>query len=207
MPIRREDKEFIQALSVLGAVFGAVLGVVLTMHFSDRAHETYNEQTEDTQTQAALAKLKTTVVNPNNPIADENILDQVEKHFEETPTPKPATTKESFWVRLSRISLLGLCTGACVTGAIAGYSSLWVIGWVGSFIVLYTIRLLYLMIRVAAPNSAAARVTGNINKQVNCTGQFQRDDGRVLPVIVKLFFLLLVVLGILSAVVWHLTAI
>jgi len=206
MPIRREDKEFIQALSVLGAVFGAVLGIVLVMHFSDRAHETYTEQTEYTQTQAALAKLKTTVVNPNNPIADENVLDQVEKHFEQTPMPEPVA-KKSFWLQLSHVSLLGLCTGACVAGAIAGYSSLWFTGWVGSFIMVYTIRLLYLIIRVSAPNSSAARVSANINKQVNAEeGPFQRDDGRVLPVIVKLFFLLLVMLGILSAVVWHLTA-
>ena len=204
MPIRREDKEFIQALSVLGAIFGACIGIIAVMHFSDRAHETYSEQTEYTQTQAALTKLKATVVNPNNPIADENVLDQVEKHLEQTPAPAPEV-KKSFWVDLSRVGYLGLCTGACAVGAIAGYGSLWLFGWTGSLIVLYTIRLLYLMIRAAAPNAVVVKKSGKPITQGG--GAYQRDDGRILPVLVKLFFLLLVILGILSAVVWHMTAI
>jgi hypothetical protein len=57
MPIRREDKEFIQALSLLGALFGACIGVFAVMHLSDRARETHTAQTEYTQTQAALLKL------------------------------------------------------------------------------------------------------------------------------------------------------
>ena len=207
MPIRREDKEFIQALSVLGAIFGACIGIILVMHFHDSAHETYTEQTEYTQTQAALTKLKTTVVNPSNPIADENVLDQVEKHLEQTPTQEPVVEK-SFWVRISRVNYLGLCAGACIAGAITGYSSLLIVGWIGSFIVLYTIRLLYLMIRVAAPNAAAVRQTHGQSPSGNSMpGAYHRDDGRILPVLVKLFFLLIVILGILSAVVWHMTAI
>jgi hypothetical protein len=207
IPIRREDKEFIQALCVLGAIFGACLGVILVMHFSDRAHETHTQQTEYTQTQAALVKLQTTVVNPSNPIANENVLDQVQKQLKETPAPAPVVEK-NFWVRISRVNYLGLCTGACIVGAVAGYSSLWLVGWVGTIIVLYTIRLLYLMIRVTVPNTSAAKRSMNAMGQNNPPASaYQRDDGRILPVLVKLFFLLLVILGILSGVVWHLTQI
>jgi cytosine/uracil/thiamine/allantoin permease len=34
MPIRREDKEFIQALSLFGALLGACIGVFAVVHFS-----------------------------------------------------------------------------------------------------------------------------------------------------------------------------
>lgn len=206
MPIRREDREFIQALSLIGAVFGACIGVFLVMHLSERARQTYAEQSEYTQTQAALVKLKSTVVNPGNPIADENVLNQVQKHIEQTPDVEPVA-KQNFWVQNSRIGHIALCTGGCIAGAVIGFSSVWLSGWIGAFTVLYTIRLLYKAIRSVAPNSVAAKCTAySVQPENNTAGYYQRDDGRILPVLVKLFFLLVVILAILSAVVWHLTA-
>ena len=96
MPIRREDKEFIQALSLFGALLGACIGVFAVVHFSNQAREQHFEQNEYQQTHAALLKLSSTVVNPDNPIADENVLNQVQQQIEQTPAPKTVPEK-SFW--------------------------------------------------------------------------------------------------------------
>ena len=203
MPIRHEDKEFIQALSLLGALFGACIGVFSVIHLSDRARETHTEQTEYTQTQAALLKLKTTVVNPSNPISNENVLSQVQQHIPERSAPE-ATAQKSFWLRIPRWGYIGLCGGGCIVGAIAGYSSIWLIGCVGSFFVLYLIRGMYKVIGKVAPNSTTA---GKPQANSEYATQYQRNEERMLPTLVKLFFLLAFVLAILAAAVWHLTAI
>lgn len=206
MPIRREDKEFIQALSLLGALFGACIGVFTVMHLSDRARETQTAQTEYTQTQAALLKLKTTVVNPSNPIANENVLSQVEQHVPQGPVPE-TTSQENFWLRVPRWGYIGLCGGGGVAGAIAGFGSTWLIGWIGSYFVLYLIRALYRAIGKVAPNAPAVRNTASGGSAQTYTGQFQRNEERILPTLVKLFCLLVFILAILAAVVWKLTAI
>jgi hypothetical protein len=206
MPIRREDKEFIQALSLLGAVFGACIGLIVVMHFSDQAHESHYEQTEYVQTQAALLKLQTTVVNPNNPIADEHVLSQVQKQMDQTPAPEPVV-KKNFWVRMSRFGFATLCTGGCVIGAVTGYSSVWLIGWIGSLLVLYSIRLLYLMIRSVAPGVIAAKSEVAAGQLPGNNTGAKRDDGRILPTLIKLIFLLAFTLSIIAAIAWHLTKI
>jgi len=206
MPIRREDKEFIQALSLLGALFGACMGVFTVMHLSDRARETQTAQTEYTQTQAALLKLKTTVVNPSNPISDEKVLDQVQQHVPLGPAPEVSPEK-SFWLGLPRWGYIGLCGGGGVAGAFAGFSSIWLTGWIGSYFVVYLIRGMYRTIGKVAPNAAAVRNTRAGGNTQSYTGQYQRNEERILPTLVKLFFLLIFVLSILAAVVWKLTAI
>ncbi|MHC4883372.1 MAG: hypothetical protein ACYTCV_12385 [Planctomycetota bacterium] len=205
MPIRREDKEFIQALSLLGALCGAFIGFFSVIHLSDRARETHTEQTEYTQTQAALLKLKTTIVNPSNPISNENVLSQVQQHIPPGPAPEVAPRK-SFWLRLPRWGYIGLCGGGGIAGAIGGYCSIWLVGWVGTIFVLYLIRGMYKAIGKVAPNATAVKNSPAGSTQ-SYTGQYQRNEERILPTLVKLFFLIAFILSILAAVVWHLTAI
>jgi hypothetical protein len=205
MPIRREDKEFIQSLSLLGALFGACIGVFAVIHLSDRARETHTEQTEYTQTQAALLKLKTAVVNPSNPISDENVLSQIQQHVPQGPAPA-ADPQQNFWLRIPRWGYIGLCGGGGIAGAVGGYGSIWLVGWVGSIFVLYLIRAMYRTIGKVAPNAPAVRNTGGGAGTQSYTGQYQRNEERILPTLVKLFFLLAFVLSILAAVVWKLTA-
>jgi len=203
MPIRREDKEFIQALSLFGALLGACLGVFLVMHVSNRAQQQHVEKNEYQQTQAALLKLSSTVVNPANPIADENVLDQVQQHIEHTSAPE-AMAEDSFWTRVPRWGYLGICGGGGILGAIGGYYGTWITGWAGTVFICYFIRLLYRIIRKVAPDYAAKINLKPVSQQ---HGQMQREDGRILPTLVKLFFLMLFLLAILAAIVWQLTAI
>lgn len=206
MPIRREDKEFIQALSLFGALLGACLGVFVIVHVSNQAQQQHIEQNEYQQTQAALQKLSSTVVNPDNPIADENVLDQVQQQMQQTPAPE-AVPEKSFWTRVPHWGYLGICGGGGIAGAIGGYYGTWATGWCGTVFIYYLIRFLYRGVRRVAPNYAAKINLQPVSKEGNGhQPQIQREDGRILPTMVKLFFLLLFILAILAAVVWHLTA-
>jgi hypothetical protein len=205
MPIRREDKEFIQALSLFGALLGACIGVFLVVHVSNQAREQHFEQNEYEQNNAALLKLSSTVVDPGNPIADENVLTQVQQQIDQTPAPKTVPEK-SFLTGIPRWGYLGICGGSGILGALGGYYGTWITGWCGTIFICYLIRILYGIIRRTAPNYA---VKINLQPVSGQQGQLQvqREDGRMLPTMVKLFALLLFVLGTLAAVVWHLTAI
>jgi hypothetical protein len=206
MPIRHEDKEFIQSLSLFGALFGACLGVFAVIHLSDRAHKTYAQQTQEHQEQAALLKLSNTLLKPDiEPIVDKEVLAQVQEQLPQQEVE--SVPVESFWLGLPRWGYWGLCAGGCIAGVFAGYGSVWLTGWVGSIFVYYFIRLLYTSIRKTAPTFyAAQRTQGNIQNSSSYGVTYQRDDTRILPTLVKLFFLLLFVLCILAAVVWHVTA-
>ena len=207
MPIRREDKEFIQALSLFGALLGACIGVFVVVHISNQAREQHVEQNEYQQTHAALLKLSSTVVNPGNPIADENVLTQVQQQIDQTPTPETAPEK-SFWTGIPRWGYLGICGGSGILGALGGYYGTWATGWCGTIFICYLIRFLYRIIRRVAPNYAVGINLQPVSgEDTGSHFQVQREDGRMLPTMVKLFALLLFVLGILAAVVWHLTAI
>ena len=205
MPIRREDKEFIQALSLFGALLGACIGVFVVVHISNHAREQHFEQNEYEQNNAALLKLSSTVVDPGNPIADENVLTQVQQQIDQTPAPKTVPEK-SFWTGIPRWGYLGICGGSGILGALGGYYGTWITGWCGTIFICYLIRILYGIVRRTAPNYA---VKINLQPVSGQQGQLQvqREDGRMLPTMVKLFALLLFVLGILAAGVWHLTAI
>lgn len=207
MPIRREDKEFIQALSLFGALLGACIGVFAIVHISNQAQEQHVQQNEYQQTHAALLKLSSTVVNPGNPIADENVRTQVQQQIDQTPPPT-AVPEKSFWAGIPRWGFLGICGGCGVMGALSGYYGTWLTGWAGTVFICYLIRFLYKIIRKVAPDYAAKIHLQPVPVQ-NSQGHIQvpREDGRMLPTVVKLFALLLFVLGILAAVMWHLTAI
>lgn len=207
MPIRREDKEFIQSLSLLGAILGACLGVIFVMHQSRSAHQEFEAVTEYHQTHAALLKLSQTVVNPNNPITDDNVMHQLQEQFEQTPQPD-GPAKKGFWVELPQWGFIGLCMSGCILGAVGGYSTVMATGWIGTVIILYVIRLIYLCIRKTAPQYAASihlQSKSQTNSQQK-TSPIERDNSRILPTLVKLTFFIALVLMILGAVVWHITA-
>ena len=207
MPVRREDKEFIQALSLFGALLGACIGVFAVVHISNQAQEQHTEQNEYEQTHAALLKLSSTVVNPGNPIADENVLHQVHEQIQRTPVPK-VDSEEGFWTQIPRWGYWGICGGSGVVGALSGYYGTWITGWCGTIFIYYFIRFLYRILRKIAPNYAARiHLQPIITQDEQGHFQMQREDGRLLPTLVKLFALLLFLLAVLAAVVWHLTAI
>jgi hypothetical protein len=206
MSIRREDKELIHNLAVLGALLGACLAVFATVHLSNRAHQQHQRHSEYQQTHAALAKLSCPKGVPGELVVDQTIIKQMQEQIEQEQ-PEVIDTHQSFWLRIPRWGFIGICGASCIAGAIAGFGTIWLTGWGGSIFVYYFIRLLYKVIRKIAPNSVAAKSLAGNQTQTTfsqfTTMQIQRDDNRILPVVIKLIFLLLLVLGVLGVVVWH----
>jgi ABC-type branched-subunit amino acid transport system permease subunit len=202
MSIRREDKEFIQSLSILGALLGTCIGAFMVMHLSDRAHRRYAEESEQQQTHAALLKLSTAAVTPNNPIANKDVLEQVQQHI--SPDSQQAGPEKGFWLTLPRWKLWILSGGGGLAGAFSGFTAIRLTGMLGSLLIYHFLRLLYAGIRRYAPNSSAAQ-TLKPKPDENGSQVYQRNEQRILPVVVKLFFFLLLTLILLTVVVWYLT--
>jgi ABC-type branched-subunit amino acid transport system permease subunit len=202
MSIRREDKEFIQSLSILGAMLGTCIGGFMVMHLSDRAHKQYAEQSEQRLNQAALLKLSTATASPNNPISNKEVLKQVQQQI--GPDLKQSQSDKGFWLTLPRWKLWALAGSGGLAGAVTGFTAIRLTGLLGSLLIIQFIRLLYAAIRRYAPHSAAAQSLHH-GADENGNPQFQRNEHRILPVVVKLFFFLLLTLILLTAVVWYLT--
>lgn len=207
MSIRREDKELIHNLAVLGALLGACLGVFAMVHLSGKAHEQSQKHNEYQQTHAALAKLSSPKGVPGELVVDQTIIKQMQDQIQQEE-PEAVETPKSFWLGLPQWGFWGICGISGVGGAVAGFSTIWLTGWTGSAIIYYFIRLLYKVIRKVAPNSNVAKSFAP-NQQIQTSGYstIQRDENRVLPTVVKLLFLLLLVLGVLGVVVWHVSGI
>ncbi len=199
--IRREDKEIIHNLSLLGMLFGALVGGFLVLHFNKQAHIRMNAETAALETHSSLVKLSSNLTAQEASVA-QAAIGQVQPEFQ-TDQECPQSSEKSFLIGLPQWGLWGICGGAALTGAAIGYGALWGAGWLGSMLTYWVIRLVYRMIRTTAPECTAAlrptTTTGNI-----CT--FQRDQNRVLPTLIKLFMLLTTVLGVLAIVVWYLTS-
>ncbi|MBL7215660.1 MAG: hypothetical protein ISS71_08280 [Phycisphaerae bacterium] len=205
MSIRREDKEMIHHLALLGSLLGACLGVFAIVHLSGRAYEQNRQYSEYQQTHAALAKLSSPKGVPGELVVDQTIIKQMQEQMQ-AEQPEAIDTQQSFWLRIPRWGFWGICGVSGLLGAVAGFSTIWLTGWVGSLFVYCFIRTIYKVIRKVAPNSAAAKPIPIPQNQSTGAGllAFQRNDNRLLPILVKLLFLLLLVLSVLGVVVWHL---
>ncbi|NLK41517.1 MAG: hypothetical protein GX298_05635 [Planctomycetes bacterium] len=196
--IRREDKEIIHNLSLLGALFGAVVGGFLVLYSHKQANHRIDSKAATAQTQQALVQLTSNLTTEEASVA-QAALSQVNPDFQ--PDIPDVSSEKSFWVDLSPWSLRGLCAGAAMVGSVAGYVSLWGAGWLGAILTYKLIRLIYRVIRAVAPNCAAAQRLATPSGTV-CT--YQRDQNRLLPTLVKLFMLLTMALSVLAVVIWHL---
>lgn len=205
MFIRCEDKELIHNLAILGALFGACVSVFLTVHLSNRAREKNAQHSEYQQTNAALAKLSSSTTGPETAVVDKDILKQVQEHIQqEQPAEAPESAK-SFWLDLPKWGFWSICAGSGIAGAVAGFSTIWASGWAGSVLLYSFIRLMYKVIRKVAPNSAAAKLSEQGQMQQPDHPNFERNQQRIFPTLVKLMFLLLMALAALAVVVWKVT--
>ncbi len=199
--IRREDKEIIHHLSLLAALFGAIVGGFLVLHFHTQAHSRLESETTAVQTQRTLSRLADNLSAEEASLA-QTALSQVKPEF--NPTATDNQPQESIWIGLSQWSLWSICAGAAVFGSIAGYLSLWGAGWLGASLTYWLIRLLYRVIRSVAPNCAAAQRLIVPDTETNTRCAFQRNQDRLLPTLIKLFMLLFMALSVLAVVVWYL---
>lgn len=198
--IRREDREIIHNLSLLGMLFGAFVGGFLALHFHRQAHFQRDAAAAAAQTQNSLVRLSSNLSEEEVSVTQAAIGQvgtDVESVYDDNQT------KKSFWIGLPQWGLWGLCAGAALAGAGTGYVSLWGTGWLGSVLTYWLIRIIYRLIRKTAPE---CRVAKSPLASTGTNYLYQRDDTRLLPTLIKLFMLLTMALGVLAAVVWQLTA-
>jgi len=198
--IRREDKEIIQNLSLLGMLFGAVVGCFLILHFNKQAHLELDDQDAAAQTHNSLVRLSSNLTEQEASLA-EAAIGQVGASIE--PAPEELTLEKSFWITLSPLGMWSIFAGGALVGGSFGYLTLWGGSWLGSLLTYWMIRMIYGRIRTIAPACAAARRAVPSEKNLYT---FQRDQNRLLPTLIKLFMLLAITLSILAIVVWQLTA-
>lgn len=200
--IRREDKEIIHNLSLLGMLFGAIVGGFLVLHSHRQAQGRYDIETAAVQTHSSLERLSSNLTAAEISVAQAAMGQVVGTDAEAAPDGVNPVEK-SFWIDLPQWGLWGICGAAALAGAGTGYLSLWGAGWFGSLLTYWLIRVIYRVIRKTAPDSIAAQ------RPLSTAGMlesYQRDEGRLLPTLVKLFMLLAMALGVLAIVVWQLTA-
>jgi hypothetical protein len=198
--IRREDKEIVHNLSFLGMLFGIFVGGFLVLHWNKQAHIKVNAQADAAYTQNSLVRLSGNLPEKEASLA-QAAIGQVEAEAE--PAAQEMVIEKNFWVSLPKSAFWGICAGAAIIGGITGYLTFWGASWLGALLTYVIIRAIYGQIRTIAPNCAAAsRPMSEGN-----TPSFQRDQNRLLPTLIKLVMLLAIVLSVLAAIVWQLTAI
>lgn len=199
--IRREDKEIVHNLSLLGMLFGVFVGGFLVLNWNKQAHLRLEAEAAAAQTHSSLVRLSGNLTDKEVSLA-QVAMGQVDA--EVLPEQTEEGPGENFWSALSEWKLWSICAGAAMAGGITGYLTFWGAGWLGALLTYWTIRAIYGQIRTIAPNCpAASRPTLTAGN----TSTFQRDQNRILPTLIKLFMLLAIVLSVLAVIVWQLTAI
>lgn len=198
--IRREDKEIVQYLALLGMLFGAVIAIFVLLNQRQQALC----QLQNLQ-QSQMAHQRISMLSSNIPAEQvklaENLLHQVQTN---SVSSKPLLN--SFWSELSKPRLLALMGLAGLIGGISGYFAFGVAGWLGSFFTYWLIRRIYRLIGGAKPTNPVLPPASYLRRDPN-DDFIVRDPQRTLPMVIKLLVLLTCLLTAIGMIIWRLTAI
>jgi len=199
MQIRREDKEFINYLRLLGAGMGAILAVLAVFYFRDNAKNQLSEQRHYVQQNCPLLALANSQLIEDLGEADNiagGFLDNVKQ-----ANAKLSRLENVFWVTLSLADLIVLCASACVGGLIGGYYSLWLISAIGTLGTIKLIRLTYKIIWRIRPEFDGGK------QQIQTGNNFviKRDKHRILSGVLKMSVIASIGLIILWVAVYYYT--
>lgn len=199
MDIRREDKDIIQHLALLGMLFGAAIALFMTLNIRQRAVSQIGQIQQAQTVHSRLATLSSSLPKEQSKLA-ENVFQQVH-----TVAPdKPLSGWTEFWASLKMPHLVGICGAIGIGGGLAGYILFGFSGWVGSLGTYWLIRALY-RFRPAAPDHPAEKRC-YLRRDPN-SEFIERQPHRTLPMVIKLLVLLACVLTAVGVIVWQLTAI
>ncbi|MHC4571932.1 MAG: hypothetical protein ACYS0C_07650 [Planctomycetota bacterium] len=121
MQIRREDKEFINYLRLIGAGMGAILAVLAVFHFRDNAKNQLSRQVHYVQQNSPLLALVSSQQKEDLEGAT-NIAGGFLGNVKQA-NAKLGRLENGFWATLTLTDLIVLCATACVVGLIGGYYS------------------------------------------------------------------------------------
>ena len=196
MQIRREDKEFINYLRLLGAGMGAILAVLAVFHLRDNAKNQLSEQRHYVQQNFALA---------NSPLIKSlQVADNIATGFLDNAKQADAELgrlESGFWATVSQVDLIVLSATVCVAGLVGGYCSVWLLSAIGTLGTIKLIRLTYKIIWHIRPEFDGGRQQIQSGNNV----RIKRNEHRILPGLLKLSVMALIGLLILWAAVYYYT--
>lgn len=197
MQIRREDKEFINYIGLLGAGIGAILAVLAVFHFRDNAKNQLSQQKHYVQQNSLFLAL----ANPQ-PIEDSGEANNIAGGFLDNvkqDNAKLGRLENGFWATLPLAGLMVLCATACVGGFIGGGCSVWLISAIGTIGTIKIIRLTYKIIwRIRPEFDGGKQQIQNYNNVL-----IKRDKHRVLPGVLIISVMGLIGMIILWVVVYY----
>jgi len=175
MRIRREDKEFINCLRLIGAGVGAILGMVAVFHLRADAKDQLSRQKHYVQQNSGGLALANSQLmehwgGANN--IDGGFLENVKQAKAEL-----ARLENGFWATLSLTDLMVLCAIVAVAGLVGGYCSVWLMSAVGTLGTIKLIRLTYKIIWHARPQFDGGKQQIQSGNNI----LIKRDKHRVLP--------------------------
>lgn len=201
--IRREDKEIIQYLALLGMLFGAVIAVFVLLNQRQQALCQLQNQQQSQMAHQRISMLSNNISAEQVKLA-ENLLDQVHQVQINSVPSKPLLN--SFWLEMSKPRLLALIGLAALIGGASGYVAFGMAGWLGSFFTYWLIRRIYRLIGGAKPTNSVLLPASYLRRDPN-DSFIVRDPQRTLPMIIKVLVLLSCLLIAIGTIVWRLTAI
>ncbi len=175
MQIRREDKEFINYLRLLGAGMGAILAVLAVFHLRANAKNQLSRQRHYVQQNSRVLALANSQLikdwgGANN--IDGGFLDNVKQANAEL-----GRSENGFWATLRLTDLTVLCAIASVAGLIGGYCSVWLMSAIGTIGTIKLIRLTYKIIWRTRPEFDGGKQQIQDGNNV----LIKRDKHRILP--------------------------
>lgn len=202
MDIRREDKQAIRSLALIGASVGACIGILVVLDMMKDARRELQAEQQVLLENEPLLRLKGAEF-------DETQFEESRSAFEravrEVSLQRSEVTRleSGFWVTLPLWGVIGLCSAAALFGMAASYTAVWIFSWVGSIVMYKFIRLLY-MPYWKLSSDKPVQVPDEDDPE---STHYLRDKSRILPVVIKVTVLLLIGLTILAVTIYHLAGI
>jgi hypothetical protein len=190
-------------MALVGAVLGAVLGPVLILNQSRQVHEQLRQQQDFLNINASVRHIDHSPVTLDQlgltTAAVGGVLDQLQQAESEIQQ-----LEESFWIKLPLWALAGMCLGSFACGIVGGYHVVWLMAWSGSYFIYKFIRLIY---RLYWLNGGDQPTTEEVQEDGTVNTVRQRNENRIMPLVIKFTILAVVVITILAFVLFYLTAI
>jgi hypothetical protein len=113
---------------------------------------------------------------------------------------EPYQLEKGFWAGLSLPALSGICLIAAAAGLVAGYWSVWLLAWIGTFATIKLIRSAYSVIWCIKPDfdGGKSEITDENNNVL-----ILRDKDRVLPGVLVISVMGVIGLILLSLAVYY----
>lgn len=189
-------------MAFVGAVLGACLGPVLILNQSRQAHDKLKEHQQFLDINASVLNISDSPVTLDqlglSTAAVGGVLDQLQQTESEIQQ-----LENSFWLNLPLWALASMCLGSCACGVAAGYHIVWLLTWIGSFIVYKFIRLVYKLYWLLGNEQP----TQQLQEDGSVNTARQRNTNRIMPLVIKLILLAVIAITILAFVLCYLTAI